>query len=85
MVSNSSSISPIMPHAAASIDLLSIVEALEGRLSLLDCTGDPSSCERSGECRTLPIWAGLDRAVSEYPRGISLADAASSRGAEYVI
>ena len=52
---------------AASIDLLSIVEALEGRLSLLDCTGDPSSCERSGECRTLPIWAGLDRAVSEYP------------------
>lgn len=58
------------------ISILSVVEALEGRSSLLECTDDPAICARSGECRTLPVWSGLDKAINDYLRGVSLADAA---------
>ncbi|PKL09792.1 MAG: hypothetical protein CVV51_02070 [Spirochaetae bacterium HGW-Spirochaetae-7] len=58
------------------IDMLRVVEALEGQSSLLECTADPSVCKRSGDCRTLPVWSGLDTAIKNYLRGVSLADAA---------
>ena len=58
------------------IDLLSVVEALEGQSSLIECTADPSICSRSGDCRTLPVWSGLDMVIKNYLRGVNLADAA---------
>lgn len=67
------------------IDLLTVVEVLEGRSSLLDCTAEPGLCPRSGKCRTLPVWKGLDRAVKDYLRGITVADAARSPILEYSI
>ncbi len=74
-----------LARRAESIDLLSVVEVLEGRSSLLDCTADPGSCERSGDCQTLPIWQGLDRVVREYLRGLTVADAAEKGPPEYHI
>mgnify|MGYP001389580731 CR=1 FL=1 len=67
------------------IDLLAVVEVLEGRSSLLDCTAEPELCPRSGECRTLPVWKGLDKAVKDYLRGISVADAARAPSLDYCI
>jgi Rrf2 family protein len=58
------------------IDLFEVVEALEGRSSLLDCTEDPGACERSGDCAALPIWQGLDAVIRKYLEGITLAEAA---------
>ncbi len=58
------------------ITMLRVVEALEGRSSLLECTANQDACARSGDCRTLPVWAGLDRVIKNYLGGISLADAA---------
>jgi len=60
------------------IDLLTVVEALEGRSSLLECTENPEACRRSGDCRTLPVWSGLDTVIKDYLRGMSLADAAGA-------
>ena len=60
------------------IDLLGVVEALEGQSSLLGCTADPSVCPRSGDCRTLPVWSGLDLVIKNYLRGVSLADVANA-------
>lgn len=74
-----------LARAPAEIDLLTVVEVLEGRSSLLECTADPALCPRSGECRTLPVWSGLDAAVKEYLRDISVADAARSPAPEYCI
>jgi len=74
-----------LARPASSIDLLGVVEVLEGRSSLVECTDETASCERSADCRALPIWAGLNRIVNDYLRGISLADAAASRTADYVI
>lgn len=61
---------------AEDITLLAIVEALEGRQSLLECTADPGTCKRSADCATLPIWRGLDAAIKNYLSGITLAKVA---------
>ncbi len=58
------------------INLLGVVEALEGQSSLLGCTASPGVCSRSGDCRTQPVWSGLDMAIKNYLRGVNLADAA---------
>ncbi len=46
-----------LARGAGEISLLQVVEVLEGRTSLLECTAAPASCPRprSGECRTLPV------------------------------
>lgn len=67
------------------IDLWTVVEVLEGRSSLLECTADPGVCARSSRCRTLPIWHGLDKAVRDYLAGISLAEAANTAISDYSI
>lgn len=61
---------------ASDIDLLTVVEVLEGRSSLLECTQDPSCCSRSGECRTLPVWNGLDKVFRDYLKGKTVATVA---------
>lgn len=33
-----------------------------------------SPCPRADECRTLPLWKGIDKAISDYLQGIMLAD-----------
>lgn len=61
---------------AEDITLMAIVEALEGRRSLLACTADPGICKRSADCATLPIWRGLDAVITNYLSGITLAEVA---------
>jgi len=50
-----------------------ILRITEGGLSpvaCLDCA--PSECVRTDTCKTLPIWKGLDAAISGYLDGITL-------------
>jgi Rrf2 family protein len=70
---------------AGAIAVLEIVEVLEGRSSLLECTERPELCARSADCPTLPIWTGLERVVHDYLKGVSVGDAAAPRAAEYSI
>ncbi|MGN0492501.1 MAG: RrF2 family transcriptional regulator [Acutalibacteraceae bacterium] len=52
-----------------------ILRLTEGSLAPVDCLNeDPISCERSGECPTLPVWQGLYRVINEYLDGITLQD-----------
>jgi Rrf2 family protein len=67
------------------IAVLDVVEVLEGRSSLLECTERPELCARSADCPTLPIWTGLEKAVRDYLNGVTVADAASPRSADYSI
>jgi len=67
-----------LARAPADINLFSVVEALEGRSSLLDCTGEPGSCGQSAGCRPHAVWSGLDRVIKEYLRRLNLADAATT-------
>jgi Rrf2 family protein len=67
------------------IAVLDVVEVLEGRSSLLECTDRPELCARSADCPTLPIWIGLEKVMHDYLKGVTVADAAAPRTADYSI
>jgi Rrf2 family protein len=70
---------------------LDVVEALEGRLSAVDCTSDPDTCARAGDCVARDVWCDLARAMEASLRRRTLADLAeqvrarAGQGDAYVI
>ena len=52
-------------------ELLRLTEGSLAPVACLEC-GAPE-CDRAAECRTLPVWTGLDRVVNDYLDGITLA------------
>ncbi len=53
----------------------SILRLTENSLAPVTCLeSDSKACPRMAECRTLPMWQGLDKLVNEYLDGITLAD-----------
>jgi len=65
--------------APAQINVLSIIEALEGRTSLVECTANPCACPRTGECAAQDLWAEVDDAVNNILRNRTLQDLAQSQ------
>ncbi len=61
----------------------SILERMEGPLAPVACL-EPGreSCPRSKECRTLPLWQGLDQVISDYLAQFTLADLCGKGNAE---
>ena len=52
-----------------------ILRITEGGLFLFSCLGnEPNRCERSGYCKTLSVWQGLEKVINEYLDGITLQD-----------
>lgn len=52
-----------------------IIELMEGPLAPVACLGpEQGVCSRRESCRTLPLWQGLDKVVSEYLSRYTLAD-----------
>ena len=75
-----------LAKAPEDIDLYTVVEVLEGRLSLLECTHDPEACPRSSDCGARSLWGGLEQAVRDYLGAKTLATVAAVRGQpEYFI
>lgn len=64
-----------------------ILYITEGTLAPVSCLEDkPCSCERAGDCRTLPMWQELDKIINNYLNGITLADLMKGDAADnYVI
>jgi Rrf2 family iron-sulfur cluster assembly transcriptional regulator len=59
------------------ITVARVVRLMEGTLApvaCLECEGSSQGCERKDSCRTLPMWKGLDRVVSDYLEGITVRD-----------
>jgi Rrf2 family protein len=71
--------------APAKISVQDVVEVLEGRTSLLECTDHPETCARSADCPTLPVWTGLEKVIQEYLTGVSVGDVAAPRVPDYSI
>lgn len=61
-------------RAPEEYNVRSILERMEGPLAPVACL-EPGqdACPRSGECRTLPLWQGLDRVIAEYLDRFTLA------------
>lgn len=47
------------------IRLIEVFEPLEGALSLVDCVGDPSVCERRDGCVTWEVWSEMTKALEK--------------------
>lgn len=52
-----------------------VLRLTEDSLAPVACLEDGAAdCPRTGGCRTLAMWQGLDRVIAEYLDGITLAD-----------
>ncbi|NLN61612.1 MAG: Rrf2 family transcriptional regulator [Myxococcales bacterium] len=49
----------------AEITAFDIIQALEGDISLVQCTDDHALCQRAGHCVSQSLWAKIDAAVEE--------------------
>ena len=66
----------------------SILLLTEDSLAPVSCLENGAvPCARAAECRTLPMWQGLDKVINEYLDGILLSDLVllDSAGDNYVI
>ena len=64
-----------------------ILRLTEGTLAPVGCIDETDcKCDRSFECRTRPMWNELDKLISEYLDGITIADLMKGNTADnYVI
>lgn len=66
----------------------SILRVTEDSMAPVACLEpDAEACPRASECRTLSMWQGLDKLITEYFENITLADLMrrASDGYDYVI
>lgn len=60
------------------INMLDIVEAVEGPLNLTDCAADPAGCVWSCECPAAAVWARVQDGVKETLRLATLEELVST-------
>ena len=64
-----------LARPAEEIGVLEVLRLTEGTLAPVACLGEDSKpCPRAADCRTLPLWEGLDKAVRDYLSGWTLRD-----------
>ena len=52
---------------------------MEGGVAPIPCLeSETNECPLSGQCATLPFWAGLDEVINQYLNSVTLADIAKS-------
>ena len=51
-----------------------ILSLTEGTLAPVTCLESGQQCENAENCRTLPLWQGLDRAIAAYLGSYTLED-----------
>lgn len=65
-----------------------VLRLTEGGLSPVACLEESAApCVRASDCRTLPLWQGLEKVIGEYLDGVTIADLAKTDepGNDYVI
>ena len=69
-----------LKRAPEEYSVKSIIELMEGPLASVACL-EPGqkACPRRKACRTLPVWQGLDKVVSDYLGQFTLANLCSQR------
>ena len=56
------------------ISLIEIVEAIEGRLGMTECSGDHGGCEHEPHCGVQGHWRRINDVISDTLAGMSLAE-----------
>ena len=63
-----------LARPAQEIPLIEIVEAIEGKLGLTECSGEHSNCEYEPHCGTRGHWHKVNAVIAGALRGVSLAE-----------
>ena len=64
-----------LARPADAINVLDVLQSADGTLVPVACLEEGSKpCSRAAECRTLPLWEGLNKVVSTYLSGFTLQD-----------
>jgi len=66
----------MLVRSPSEIDLLEIVEACIGSVTMVDCVEDPEYCERADQCATFVIWKEVTEALRELLKSKTLSDLA---------
>ena len=77
-----------LTRPAESYTVGSILKLTEGSLAPVACLEcKPVQCARAAECRTLPLWQGLNKVINDYLDNVTLADLVQSdtAGNDYII
>ena len=69
----------VLARAPSEITVAEVVRALEGSLALVECSDDPSYCERSIVCATREVWIAAERALNDAMVGITIEDLVKKR------
>lgn len=65
-----------------------ILRLMEGSLAPVQCLEEGAKpCERASQCRTQPLWTGLNRLINEYLDGFTIEDLMKkdNNGFDYII
>lgn len=69
-----------LARPADEINILEVLQAADGPLVPVACLEEGSKpCSRAADCRTLPLWKGLNKVVSEYLGGFTVQDLTEER------
>ena len=63
-----------LARPAAGYTAFEILSLTEGTLAPVTCLETGQQCENAKNCRTLPLWQGLDRTIADYLGRYTLAD-----------
>ena len=70
----------MLARDAKEYTVFDILSAVEGTLAPVSCLESPvNTCPRREHCKTLPLWQGLSRRITDYLTGITPADIVEGR------
>lgn len=67
-----------LAKAPKEITLLEIIEAMEGRIAIVECTLNKAFCPKSEECAACKIWSSLNKKIRKQMAEITLKDVLKS-------
>lgn len=65
-----------LARAPEGIRVTDIIEAIEGPISLMECSAGPGHCDQEATCRVRNPWQIIDRTIRETLDRVTLADLA---------
>ena len=69
-----------LSRPAEEISVLDVLQSADGAIVPVACLEEGSApCSRAAFCKTLPLWKGLDKVVSDYLSGFTVRDLAENK------
>lgn len=66
------------------VNLLQIINALEGSLALVKCAENPSICDKTERCSTRMVWVKLQEAKENILRNVTIQELVDFEGESFV-